>query len=177
MSIVLQSSGGGSVTIAEPATASNFTATLPAATGDVMVSGNMPAFMAYGSADTSIPNAVTTKVLFQTETFDTNSNFASSRFTPTVAGYYAITASIGWNTIGAGNLDMYIAKNATASIPDIRLYNPASSPPIMQGSYVWYLNGSTDYVEIFAYQGSGSTQSIIGGQDRTWFTGYLVRAA
>ena len=47
MSIVLQSSGGGSVTIQEPATASNFTATLPAATGDVMVSGNMPAFSAY----------------------------------------------------------------------------------------------------------------------------------
>ena len=151
--------------------------TVPAVTGTAMVSGNMPAFLAYGSADTSIPNAVTTKVIFQTETFDTNSNFASSRFTPTVAGYYAFTASIGWNTIGSGNLDMYIAKNGTASVPDIRLANPFSSPPIMQGSYVWYLNGSTDYVEIFAYQGSGSTQSIIGGQDRTWFTGYMVRAA
>jgi hypothetical protein len=139
--------------------------------------GNGPAFMAYGSADTNIPNNVTTKVLFQTETFDTNNNFASSRFTPTVAGYYAFTGSVGWNTIGAGNLDMYIGKNGDNSYPDIRLYNPASSPPIMQGSYVWYMNGSTDYVEIFVYQGSGSTQTIIGARDRTWFTGYLVRAA
>lgn len=39
MSLVLQSSGGGSVTIAEPATASNFTQTLPAGTGSVVVSG------------------------------------------------------------------------------------------------------------------------------------------
>jgi hypothetical protein len=39
MSIVLQSSGGGSITINEPATASNFTQTLPAATGEVVVTG------------------------------------------------------------------------------------------------------------------------------------------
>jgi hypothetical protein len=38
MSIVLQSSGGGSVTVNEPTTASNFTQTLPAATGDVLLS-------------------------------------------------------------------------------------------------------------------------------------------
>jgi len=39
MSLVLQSSGGGSVTIAEPTTASNFTQTLPAASGEVVVTG------------------------------------------------------------------------------------------------------------------------------------------
>ena len=37
MSIILQSSGGGSVTIQEPSTASNLTATLPAATGTVVL--------------------------------------------------------------------------------------------------------------------------------------------
>jgi hypothetical protein len=37
MSLVLQSSGGGSVTIAEPTTASNFTQTLPAVTGNVVI--------------------------------------------------------------------------------------------------------------------------------------------
>lgn len=39
MSIILQSSGGGSVTLSEPSTASNFTQTLPAGTGTVVVSG------------------------------------------------------------------------------------------------------------------------------------------
>jgi hypothetical protein len=37
MSLILQSSGGGSVTIAEPVTASNFTQTLQAATGTVVL--------------------------------------------------------------------------------------------------------------------------------------------
>jgi hypothetical protein len=38
MSIVLQSTGGGSITINEPTTASNFTQTLPASTGNILVS-------------------------------------------------------------------------------------------------------------------------------------------
>jgi hypothetical protein len=37
MSLVLQSSGGGSVTIDEPTTASDFTQTLPAVTGNVVI--------------------------------------------------------------------------------------------------------------------------------------------
>jgi hypothetical protein len=40
MSIVLQSTGGGSVTINEPSTASNFTQTLPASTGTVITTGS-----------------------------------------------------------------------------------------------------------------------------------------
>jgi hypothetical protein len=44
MSIILNSSGGGSVTIQEPTTASNFTQTLPAATGTLVLSGTTPSF-------------------------------------------------------------------------------------------------------------------------------------
>jgi hypothetical protein len=40
MSLVLQSSGGGSVTIQEPTTASNFTQTLPAATGTILTTAS-----------------------------------------------------------------------------------------------------------------------------------------
>jgi uncharacterized protein (AIM24 family) len=59
MSLVLQSSGGGSVTIAEPTTASNFTQTLPAADGTVAildgsnnlsVAGNLSFNSGYGSS-------------------------------------------------------------------------------------------------------------------------------
>jgi hypothetical protein len=59
MSLVLQSSGGGQITIQEPNTASNFTQTLPAATGTVTlsdgsgnlsVSGNLSFNSGYGSS-------------------------------------------------------------------------------------------------------------------------------
>jgi hypothetical protein len=40
MSLVLQSSGGGSVTIAEPTTASDFTQNLPAVSGNIVTTGD-----------------------------------------------------------------------------------------------------------------------------------------
>ena len=43
MSLVLQSSGGGQIIIQEPATASNFTQTLPAVSGTIITTGNRPA--------------------------------------------------------------------------------------------------------------------------------------
>lgn len=45
---------------------------------------NAPAFSAYANASTSLTTSAQTKVNFQVEDFNTNSNFASSRFTPTV---------------------------------------------------------------------------------------------
>ena len=57
MSIVLQSSGGGSVTIQEPATASNFTQTLPAATGTVVLAGTTPTFNGITFPATQVPSA------------------------------------------------------------------------------------------------------------------------
>ena len=174
-------SGTGTVTLETANTNTDRTVTIPDASGTVMVTGNMPAFLAYRSgADVSIPNGVSTKITYNTETFDTNScydNTTNYRFTPTVAGYYVFTASLGWNTVSAGNLDMYIAKNGSIDVPDIRYGNYTSNPVIMQGTYMWYMNGTTDYVEIYAYQGSGSTQSIIASANRTWFMGYMVRAA
>jgi hypothetical protein len=82
MSIVLNSSGGGSVTINEPTTASNFTQTLPASNGTIALTSVVPAFSAYSTSNQSIPATTATKITFDTEEFDTNSNFASSRFTP-----------------------------------------------------------------------------------------------
>jgi hypothetical protein len=57
MSIVLQSSSGGSVTIAEPTTASNFTQTLPAATGTLVLAGTTPTFNGITFPATQVPSA------------------------------------------------------------------------------------------------------------------------
>jgi len=56
MSLVLQSSGGGSVTIAEPTTASDFTQTLPAADGTSILangSGDLQMNSGFGSNATA----------------------------------------------------------------------------------------------------------------------------
>jgi len=181
MSIVLQSTGGGSVTIAEPSTASNFTATLPAATGTVMVSGNMPAFSAYNSASQSIATATYTKIQFNTEEFDTNSNYDNAtnyRFTPTVAGYYQVNLLVG-NASGTASTATYtlaaIYKNGSifkSSLTQAGLSGPASSV-----STIIQMNGTTDYLEGYYYQNSGTTQNTSAGQPYTVFSAAMIRGA
>jgi hypothetical protein len=170
MSLVLQSSGGGQITIQEPATASNFTQTLPAADGTVMVSGNQPAFSASNNANQTISGTTFTRILFQTEEFDTNNNFASSRFTPTVAGYYQINAGT-YTAATATNVFVTIYKNGVEYIrgPWVSTTFSCSVSALVQ------CNGSTDYIEIYVYMGTG--QAIANSLPYTFFQGALVRAA
>ena len=179
MSLILQSSGGGQITISEPATASNFTQTLPAATGNVMVSGNMPAFSAYSTATVTAANTTFTKVTYDTEDYDTNNNFASSRFTPTVAGYYQINATIIFaGIVVSGKISLvtiykngsrFLDGNAAAQISGVTTYNSVSG--------LVYLNGSTDYVEIYGYQDTGGSQNIGSLAANQKFTGCMIRSA
>jgi hypothetical protein len=175
MSLVLQSSGGGSVTVNEPTTASNFTVTLPAADGVTMVSGNMPAFRAYRSGNQTISAATTTKVAFNAETFDTNNNYdptTNFRFTPTVAGYYQVNSTVAFTT-GAGQLAMF--KNGSNYQTGTEVTFNASLGGHMPISDIVYCNGSTDYIEIYVYLTTGTT--ISSGETNTSFSAAMVRAA
>ena len=182
MSLVLQSSGGGQITIQEPATASNFTQTLPAADGITMVSGNMPAFRATKSSNQTISNNTTTKVTFDTETFDTNNNFASSTFTPTVAGYYQVNFSYSAASLTAGRVYAFLGwiyKNGSAYTSFEQ--NITSAADQWGGTYtaLVYCNGSTDNIEAYFYQNNGSagTVNLQGSSSTTQFSAVLVRGA
>jgi len=140
------------------------------------VAGNGPAFSAYANSGTTIANASFTKVLFDTENFDTNNNFASSRFTPTVAGYYQISAGVSQaGTLIANNNVLGIHKNGTWSVVGSTA-GASSNNGYWSVSGLLYMNGSTDYVEIYLYQNSGGTITTNTGV-QTVFTGCLVRSA
>lgn len=134
-----------------------------------------PAFSAYNNAGQSISAATQTKVTFNTEDFDTNNNFSSSRFTPTVAGYYYLTSQIRNDSGVAGANWIAFFKNGSEYIRGTE--QGSNYCPQFQASLLLYLNGSTDYVEIYYYSGTGATignsQYFVANR----FTGYLVRAA
>ena len=147
--------------------------TVPSVTGTAMVSGNMPAFSAYNSSATSLASGTNTQVLFATEDFDTNNNFASSRFTPTVAGYYQLNSAI--SIAGGGGATEIIAiiyKNG-AVFKSGADGGTASFRTVV--SSLVYANGTTDYFEIYCYSGAARTTEATSSA--TWFNGTLVRAA
>ena len=137
------------------------------------VAGNGPAFRATSLA-TTIPTAVFTNVLLSdtaTNTFDTNSNFASNTFTPTVAGYYQINGSISYTTATDGTL-VAIYKNGL-----IHSYGSPQTSACIRAtvSDIVYLNGAGDFVNLTAYHGSGTNKTISAEQGH--FSGCLIRSA
>jgi hypothetical protein len=179
MSLVFQSSGGGQITIQEPATASNFTQNLPAADGTIALISQLPstgpAFSAFQTSAQTLTNGVTAKVTFETEVFDTNSNYASSRFTPTVAGYYLLIANVSLaNASSSAFCQLSFYKNGGAlNFGSGSVGQTGALFPQSAGSSLTYFNGSTDYIEVFAYTSGGSTATSAA----TFFSGVLVRAA
>ena len=172
----------GTLAIEATAVAGTNTATFPAATGTVMVSGNMPAFSAYAGGSQSIPaNGTATKVSINVEEFDTNSNYDTSnfRFTPTVAGYYQINgcATI-LNAVSTRDYGVVLFKNGSA-------YKQGTTNAIFASDYsgssvssIVYFNGSTDYVELYCFNNStGAISTVVSGVSFCYLNGAMVRAA
>jgi len=145
------------------------------------VAGSGPAFAAYASSSANISSSTWTKITLDTEIYDTNNNFASNRFTPTVAGYYLITFT-STNSASANNAywaydaiykngSVYIG--AYTVIPTGTMQNFSNTL-----SQVIYLNGSSDYIEFYVniYVPAG-TPSYGGGASTTLASGCLLRAA
>ena len=137
------------------------------------VAGTGPTFSAYlASSGGSISSTTLTKVTFDTERWDTNSNFASSRFTPTVAGYYQINAAFQIAPVAPGFIEIYFNGSGYKR----GAWNAANFQDMVVSGLV-YFNGSTDYVEIYLYHTLGSAVTPQGGANISWFDGCLVRSA
>lgn len=139
------------------------------------VVGKGPAFSAYPSGTGQVVGAASwTKVRLDTEEFDANNSFDSTtnyRFQPNVAGYYLCTAAIQY--VGDTTTGAALYKNGSAyKVGYISSANQGRAGGV---SALVFLNGSTDYVEFFAY--CSVTGTVVTGLGATWFQGVLVRAA
>jgi hypothetical protein len=166
--VVIQPDNSGSLVLQ-----SNGTTIMTVGSTGVSTQVGAPAFSAYANAGQSLSSATATKILYGVEEFDTNSNFASSRFTPTVAGYYQINAQSQPNDSYTGSW-IAIYKNGSLHRYGNFYLGGATYGGAVVSSLV-YLNGSTDYVEIYVLFNGG--QPIASGPQFTYFNGFLARSA
>jgi hypothetical protein len=144
-----------------------------------------PAFSAYKSSATALTNNTTTAIVFDTEHWDTASCYNNSTgiFTPTVAGYYQLNASV--NATNDANLTQaYIAIYKNGAV--FKYGNYSTSPGVnaralgnVVVSGTVYANGTTDYFQIY-YNESGGVGAYGGtgvNAAWTWFDGCLLRGA
>ena len=131
----------------------------------------VPAFSAYQSSAQTLSSSTNTKIQYQTERFDTNSNYDNTtnyRFTPTVAGYYQVNASLG---VGASPASVYTQIYKNGSLYE-GSYDGGHTTLTSTVSSLVYLNGSTDYIEIYGVFGTGQVTAALSSQ--TWFNAVLV---
>ena len=168
MGVKLVASSGGSVELVPTNTTSNFTVTVPAKTGTMAMDG--PAFSAYRTGTQAYTSNTYTKVQINTESFDTNSCYDSTtnyRFTPTVAGYYLCTGQI--QTSAGTYVETDIYKNGASNG-----YTQISGAWGIPTTQLIYLNGSTDYIELYGFI---TTSGNITSGLSTYFQASMIRAA
>ena len=143
---------------------------------------NTPAFFAYKGDGTNqtISSNTATKVEFSVEDFDTDSNFASNRFTPTTAGKYFLFANIALDASSSnyesGFVSIYKNGSQLYEVTNQQTNNNANHINVFI-QIVEDANGSSDYFEVFAKCTDSSGSPAInagGGARRTTFGGYKL---
>lgn len=145
------------------------------------VANTGPAFSALLGTNQSISSSTFTKVQYNTEDWDTNSNYDNTtnyRFTPSVAGYYQVNASVRFNYTGAAgdNTQIHIYRNGVHWDCQARINSSGNYGNISISSLL-YCNGSSDYIEIYGYSTHGSSLFDVSSNNPSRFSAHLVRAA
>jgi len=141
-----------------------------------------PAFRAFRNTSVqTITGNTWTKVELNAETFDTASCFDSTtnyRFTPNVAGYYSLQAALAAEaqTTSTVYAQCAIYKNGAVAALGTRL--PAFADETQGVVHdIIYLNGTTDYVELYGFVLYGTVnENFINGTTKTFFTGVWIRS-
>ena len=136
------------------------------------------AFRAGKSGNQTIALSTTAKIVIDSETLDTATCFdptTNYRFTPNVAGYYAINGSVYALSggLGAGaTFDLYKNGSVYATRYMLSIAN-ASQSMWCDLSEVVQMNGTTDYLELYSTTNSTAGIQILSSQ--TSFSGFLIK--
>lgn len=143
----------------------------------------MPAFQALLGTTQNNVGSTLTKVNINTIDFDTNSWFdtVNYRYTPQIAGYYFFQGTgIVQVTTSVTSQQVQLRKNNSDIVGRVINRFTVSNSYYMQPTGLVYMNGSTDYVELWA-QGVATTVDFIVSSVEVGSTsslsGFLVRAA
>ena len=148
------------VTIANAGTATGFG-------GD-----NTPYFHVYKSADQTISNTTFTTVTFDSEEYDSGSDFASNTFTAPSTGYYYIYSQLVWS--GSTNSDYSLNRLMKNGSPiNWNAFFQTSSNGGYGGRIISL--SASDTVTVQCYQDSGGNLDLRGSTvDECQFGGYKL---
>ena len=159
---------GDTITIPSGATIAN------SGTATGFGGANTPAFMVKLSGTQNITTGTWTKITFDSEVYDTNSAFASNKFTPGVAGKYNFYLGITLDDLDEHKLlQAQIYKNGSGEGTSL-VQTVGNNGNKHSLNLSWSDSASTtDYYEAYVYHNIGSTEELRTDY-QTIFMGYKI---
>tara|TARA_R100000329_G_C7459922_1_gene161994 strand:- start:12 stop:518 length:507 start_codon:yes stop_codon:yes gene_type:complete len=133
---------------------------------------NTPCFWVAKNATQSIAGDTQVQLTFEEELLDSAGAFASSTFTPQVAGYYFIYAQARFNSNDdADQWKIELYKNGTS----VNIGSTVTrTQQTAQVSGLIQLNGSSDNVKFYVYHNLGSAKNVEDQNQYTYAFGTRV---
>ena len=141
-----------------------------------------PIFEVAKSSAQALASSTVTKVTWDTENYDIGGNFASDKFTAPIAGKYHMNCLLTYSTMIAGaGLSLLWYKNGSVFKNGHQQSTEINITITMNSTVILDLAAS-DYVEVYALQGSGSSENLgtaanAGGASAAgsnYWSGYLI---
>ncbi len=161
----------GDIGSADIADGSITTAKLATGIQPVTVETNPYKFSVFRTAAWNTPNNSTAKVPFDSKTFDTGTNFdvaSNNRFTAPIAGFYFLTANIGYSS-SINNAYIMFYKNGS----EVKRSPQLVATNVLGNTLTSLLQlAANDYIEVWCFTSaafSGQTTAIY-----TFFDGFLL---
>ena len=138
-----------------------------------------PSFKAHLASNQTIGTGSFTKALFATEDWDTDSAFASNKFTvPTGEGgkYLFIYNLLFYSLDASSRFEARLYKNGSGvGGTTLRVTGSQSSQQVDQSYSVVVEASAADYFEVYVFQNTGSNQTLYGPDNGdSAFTGYKL---
>lgn len=124
-------------------------------------------FLAAKTSDQSISNNTNTKVTFDSEDFDTGSDFASSTYTAPSAGKYFFYTKLLSDCTSGETVKIFFFKNGSQFV-EHRNTTHGSNRRTFSMSAILDLSAS-DTIEVYKFQDGGSARDIDGDSNRSTF--------
>jgi hypothetical protein len=134
---------------------------------------DVPAFSVTKGSNQNVSGGASTLVTFDGELFDTNNNFASNRFTATIAGKYIITGQVDCGGGTNSTCHAMIYKDGAAIYYGSGQDGQAGSP--MRANVTAIVDLAVGaYVELYGYTGGGTTFRGQAGTQLSYFSGSMI---
>jgi len=131
-----------------------------------------PRTSVYQTATTTCTTGVATTILFDTETYDTDTMHSTSsntgRITATTTGLYTVYAQVCMASNATGTRTLALVKNGATTIANARLQSVIATNAYVDLEVDVQLT-ATDYVEVTMTQTSGGNLATVAGLGNTWF--------